>query len=100
LSDELPTSEKNLEQFIRPIVNASYPAVLAGLSLAALQIGTANSFLKYPLIVSALCYLLASFSVFFFTIYQSKRFFWIIGAASFLVGLVFSVFSVLLLLVI
>jgi hypothetical protein len=85
------------EKFIKPIVNASYPATLAALSLAVLQIGPAPQILKVTLLLSAGTFLLSAFCVFFYCIYPTRRKLWTAGAINFLTGLSCSIISVLLL---
>jgi len=93
------------EKFIKPIVNASYPATLAALSLTVLQVtglgGTAPPFsLRITLLLGAAAFLLSSFSVFFYSIYPTRKKLWTVAAVTFLIGLFFSIFSVLLLFII
>jgi len=93
------------EKFIKPIVNASYPATLAALSLTVLQItergGTPPAFsLRITFLLGAAAFLLSAFSVFFHTIYPTRRKLWTIAAVAFLVGLFCSIVSVFLLFVI
>ena len=88
-------SEEELEKFTKPIVNASYPATIAALSLAALQFGSANPITRFATILSAVGYLVASFSIFFYTLYTTKIVFRLTAAISFLTSLAFSLFAVL-----
>jgi hypothetical protein len=93
------------EKFIKPIVNASYPATLAALSLAVLQLAyagispTSNIFgpLKYGLLSAAATFLLSAFSIFFYSIYPTRKRLWTAAAITFLAGLSLSIMSVLLL---
>lgn len=93
------------EKFIKPIVNASYPATLAALSLAVLQVtGTSSttssvSFnsLKYTLLSAAATFLLSAFSIFFYSIYPTRKKLWTAAAITFLAGLSLSILSILLL---
>ncbi|MGA3192119.1 MAG: hypothetical protein ABSD73_06355 [Candidatus Bathyarchaeia archaeon] len=80
------------EKFIKPIVNASYPGTLAALSLAVLQVTGLHgeqipSTLKYTLLVGAVTFLLSAFSIFFYSIYPTRKKLWTSAAVMFLVGL-------------
>ena|SRR3989304_8382312 len=93
------------EKFIKPIVNASYPGTLAALSLTVLQVtglsGTPTPFsLKTTLLVGAATFLLSAFSIFFYSIYPTRRKLWTSTAVTFLIGLFCSIVSVLLLFII
>lgn len=90
------------ERFIKPIVNASYPGTLAALSLTVLQVtgitGTAPPFsLKVTLLLGSASFLLSAFSIFFYSIYPTRRKLWTSTAVTFLVGLLCSVLAVFLL---
>jgi hypothetical protein len=93
------------EKFIKPIVNASYPATLAALSLAVLQVtgissttsSSVFSSLKYTLLSAAATFLLSAFSIFFYSIYPTRKKLWTSAAITFLAGLSLSILSVLLL---
>jgi hypothetical protein len=92
------------EKFIKPIVNASYPATLAALSLAVLQVtgisSTTSSIfnsLKYTLLSASATFLLSAFSIFFYSIYPTRKKLWTAAAITFLAGLSLSILSVLLL---
>jgi hypothetical protein len=88
------------EKFIKPIVNASYPATLAALSLAVLQIGPVSLSLKTALLLGAGTFLLSAFCVFFYCIYPTRKMLWTVGAINFLIGLSCSIMSVFLLFII
>jgi len=92
------------EKFIKPIVNASYPGTLATLSLAVLQVtglhgGGTPSLLKFTLLVGAVTFLLSAFSIFFYSIYPTRKKLWTSAAVMFLVGLFCLISSVFLLFV-
>ena len=90
------------EKFIKPIINASYPGTLAALSLTVLQItgmGT-PSVLRYTLLLAAITFLLSAFSIFFYSIYPTRKKLWTTAAVMFLVGLFCLITSVLLLFVV
>jgi len=93
------------ERFIKPIVNASYPGTLAALSLTVLQVtgrgGEPTPFsLKATLLMGAAMFLLSAFSIFFYSIYPTRKKLWTSTAITFLIGLFCSVLSVFLLFVI
>ena len=88
-------SDEELEKFTKPILNASYPGTMAALSLAALQFGSANPITHFTIILSAIGYLVTSFSIFFYTLYPTNIFFRLTAAISFLISLAFSLFAVL-----
>jgi hypothetical protein len=93
------------QKFIRPIVNASYPGTLAALSLAVLQVTGIHgeqtpSTLKFTLLLGSTAFLFSAFSIFFYSIYPTRKGLWTTAAVMFLVGLICLVTSVLLLFVI
>jgi len=88
------------EKFIKPIVNSAYPATLAGLDLAVLQFSSnAGPTLDLIFLVGAGGFLTSAFSVFFYTIYPTRRKIWTTSALSFIAGLVCSIVAVLILIV-
>jgi len=93
------------EKFIKPIVNASYPGTLAALSLTVLQVTGMSGVpaplsLKITLLLGAASFLLSAFSIFFYSIYPTRKKLWTSTAVTFLVGLLCSIISVFLLFVI
>ena len=88
-------------RFIRPIINASYPGTLAALNLTVLQVTeTDASFLIRMLIAfGSVTFLISAYSIFFYTIYPTKRRLWTITAISFLAGLTFSLVAVIAILI-
>lgn len=90
------------EKFIKPIVNASYPGTLAALSLTVLQITGMEtpSVLRYTLLLAAITFLSSAFSIFFYSIYPTRKKLWTTAAVMFLVGLFCLISSVLLLFVV
>lgn len=79
-------------RFIKPIVNASYPATLASLSLFALQVtylGEPRIELRLALALGGIMFLLTAVSLFFYTVYPTRRRLWTMGAATFLLGLLY-----------
>lgn len=95
-------AEELEERFIKPIVNASYPATLAALSLTILTITgitetPASLPLKVSLLVSGAAFLLSAFAIFFYGIYPTRRSLWTVTALAFLIGLFSLIFAVFLL---
>jgi hypothetical protein len=93
------------EKFIKPIVNASYPGTLAALSLTVLQItgvpgSQTPSMLRFTLLLGAVTFLLSAFSIFFYSIYPTRKKLWMTGAFMFLVGLFCLITSVMLLFIV
>ncbi len=88
------------EKFIKPIVNSSFPATLAGLDLAVLQFSAnPGPALSITFLLGATGFLLSSFSIFSYTIYPTRKKLWTSSALTFLVGLLCSVLAVFILLV-
>jgi len=92
------------EKFIKPIVNASYPATLAALSLTVLQVtGTGGAVppfsLRITLLLGAAAFLFSAFSIFVYSLYPTRKKLWTATAVTFLFGLFCSIISVLLLFV-
>ena len=82
------------EKFIKPIVNAAYPATLAGLDLAVLQFAAnPTPLLKYTFLIGAISFLFSAFSIFSYTIYPSRKRVWTVTALTFLTGLVCSILA-------
>jgi len=93
------------ERFIKPIVNASYPAMLAALSLTTLQVTGFSGVLppfsfRITLLLGAASFLLSAFFVFFYSVYPTRKKLWTVAAVTFLAGLMCSIISVFLLFVI
>lgn len=93
-------AEEFEKQFIKPIINASYPGTLAGLSMAVLQVsGMAPTpiSITFFLLLGAMLYLFSAFFIFFYSIYPTRKKLWTGTAITFLLGLICSVLSVFLL---
>jgi hypothetical protein len=87
-------SEEEKERLTEPIVNASRPGTLAGLSLTVLRFSAGDPLLlRVILSMGAIMFLLSSFFIFFYSIYPSRRVLWMGTAATFLMGLFCSVIS-------
>ena len=88
------------EKFIKPIVNASYPATLAGLDLAVLQFSASpGKVLSLTFLLGGTAFMLAAFSIFSYTIYPTRKKLWTSSALSFILGLLFSVIAILVLVI-
>jgi len=93
-------SEEFEEKFIKPIVNSSYPATLAGLDLVVLQFSTnPGPIVSLIFLAGALDFLLSSFSTFSYNLYPTRRKIWTASAITFLIGLTCSVLAVFVLLI-
>jgi len=92
-------AEEFEKKFIKPIINASYPGTLAGLSLATLQVSGKEIpvALKLVLLMGALTFLLSAFFIFFYSIYPTRKKLWTGTAITFLLGLFWLILSVFLL---
>jgi hypothetical protein len=89
------------ESFIKPIVHASYPGTLATLNMTVLQITgpDAPPILRVLIALGSLLFLVSSFSIFFYTIYPTKKKLWTTTAISFLFGLTCSLIAVVVILI-
>ena len=94
-------TEEFENRFIRPIINASYPGTLAALNLTVLQVTgpDASMLIKMLIALGSVTFLISSYSIFFYTIYPSRRKLWISTAISFLAGLTFSLIAVIVILI-
>lgn len=86
-----------IEERLRPLVVASYPATLAGLSLAAMQIMglDAPPILTILFGSTGILFLLSSFGGFFHVLYPTRRYLWTIMGITFILGLSSSLLSVI-----
>ena len=88
------------QRYIKPIVNASYPATLAGLDLAVLQFSTSpGKVLSLTFLLGATSFILAAFSIFSYTLYPTRRKMCTSSAMAFILGLFFSVLAILVLVI-
>jgi hypothetical protein len=85
------------ERFIKPIVHASYPGTLAALNLTVLQVTPVDAppIVRMLIAMGSMTFLLSAFSIFFYTIYPTKKRLWMITALAFLLGLFCSVIAVI-----
>jgi hypothetical protein len=85
------------EKFIKPIVHASYPGTLAALNLTVLQVTPVDAPLIIRMIIAlgSMTFLLSAFTIFFYTIYPTKKRLWSITALAFLLGLFCSVIAII-----
>jgi len=89
----------DFESLIEPIENASRPGTLAGLTLAVLQVTPGEPwFLKFILGIGAIMFLFSALFMFFYTIYPMMKRLWTFTAITFLLGLIGSIISSMLLL--
>lgn len=94
-------TEEFEEKFIKPIVHASYPGTLAALNLTVLQVTgrDAPSIIRILVAFGSIMFLLSSFSIFFYSIYPTKKKLWTTTAIAFLLGLACSFMAVIVILV-
>jgi hypothetical protein len=89
------------KRFIDPIINASRPGTLAGLSLSVLKISAGDpAIIRFMLGLGAVMFLLSAFFIFFYTLYPILRKLWTFTALTFMTGLVTAIISSILLLII
>ena len=82
------------KRYVEPIVNASRPGTLAGLSLTVLRISAEDPLiLRIILTFGAIMFLLSSFFIFFYSVYPTRRILWTGTAITFLMGLFCSILS-------
>jgi hypothetical protein len=78
-------------RFIKPIINASYPATLASLSLfQASRVSTfsvVSTNLHLALSFGGIMFLFTAVSLFFYTVYPTIHRLWTLGAGTFILGL-------------
>lgn len=87
-------SEESKTNYVEPINNASRPGTLAGLSLTVLRFSAGDPMLlRVILSLGAIMFLLSSFFIFFYSIYPSRRILWMGTSATFLIGLLCSIIS-------
>jgi hypothetical protein len=86
--------------FVEPIINAARPATLAGLSLTVLKFAANDPvILQIILTIGAIMFLLSSFFIFFYSIYTNRRILWVGTAVTFLIGLLCSIISSIIMLI-
>ena len=85
------------EKFIKPIVHASYPGTLAALNLTVLQVTPVDApqIIRMIIALGSMTFLLSAFTIFFYTIYPTKKRLWTITARAFLLGLFCSVIAII-----
>jgi hypothetical protein len=82
-----------------PIVNASRPCTLAGLSLTVLKFSSEDPLVfQLSLLVGAIMFLFSSLFIFFYTLYPTRRGLWVMTSTTFLVGLCCAILSSIILL--
>jgi hypothetical protein len=94
-------TEEFERRFIKPIVNASYPGTLAALNLTVLQVTGpgAPPTIRMLIALGSVTFLISAFSIFFYTIYPTKKNLWTTAALSFLAGLTCSLIAVIAILI-
>ncbi len=92
---------EDIDKFlVEPITNAARPATLAGLSMTVLRFWTEElMLLRITLTVGAVMFLLSSFFLFFYSIYTTRRVLRVGTAITFLLGLLCSMTSSIIMLV-
>jgi ABC-type multidrug transport system permease subunit len=100
------------ERALSPIVNASRPALLAGLSLTAIQLAQRSLVLRSALVASTIFYMISSISLFFYDVTPEERshkqttfkswltFLWHAASVTFFLGLLLTVVSAFLLILV
>lgn len=92
--------DKDSKKYVEPIVNASHPAKLAGLSLTVLKFSADDPIiLKLILLLGAIMFIISSFLIFFYSLYPTRRLFWTGTGVAFLLGLLCTGLSSVILLV-
>ena len=87
--------------FVEPMLNASRPGTLAGLSMTVLKVSQNDPLpLRLTLLVGIIMFLLSSLFIFFYTLYPTRKRLWTATAITFLVGLCFSIISSIILIVV
>jgi hypothetical protein len=85
--------------FIEPIHNATRPGTLAALSMTILKFSGDDPIeMRLVLLFGAIMFLVSSFFIFFASLYPTKKTLWTITATTFLLGLLCSITSSVLLL--
>jgi len=94
-------TEEFERRFIKPIVNASYPGTLAALNLTVLQVTgpDAPTTIKMLIALGSVTFLISAFTIFFYTLYPTKKKLWTTTALSFLAGLSCSLIAVIAILI-
>jgi hypothetical protein len=80
--------------FVEPIINATRPGTLAGLSMNVLKFSQNDPLpLRFTLLLGIVMFLISSLCIFFYTIYPTRKRLWVLTASSFLIGLLCSIVS-------
>jgi len=85
------------ERLLKPIINACYPGTLSALSLAVLEIVGRDvpTILRFTLSMNSVFFLFSTFFIFFYTIYNWKKWLWTATAITFVLGLCGSLIAVI-----
>ena len=80
--------------FVEPIINATRPGTLAGLSMTVLKFSQTDPLpLRFTLVIGVIMFLLSSLFIFFYTLYPTRKNLWVLTASTFLIGLCCSIIS-------
>ncbi|MCK4793689.1 MAG: hypothetical protein KAV87_58715 [Desulfobacteraceae bacterium] len=87
--------------FVEPIINATRPGTLAGLSMTILKFSAEDPYpFRLILLIGSIMFLCSSFFIFFYTIYPARKQLWMLTSITFLIGLCCAIVSSVILLVI
>jgi hypothetical protein len=94
-------SEEFERKYIKPIINASYPGTLAALNLTVLQVTDPGAPFAIKMVIAfgSMMFILSAFSIFFYTIYPTRKKLWTTTGTSFLLGLVCTLIALIVILV-
>jgi hypothetical protein len=94
-------SEEFERKYIKPIINASYPGTLAALNLTVLQVTDPGApfAIKMVIALGSMMFILSAFSIFFYTIYPTRKKLWTTTGTSFLLGLICTLIALIVILV-
>lgn len=96
-------SEEVEERYMKPIVNACFPGMLAALNLAVFGIidirHTPPLISRISVLFGTIAFVLSSFAIFFYGMYPTRKGLWTATALLFLMGLVSSLAAVVMLVV-
>jgi|YelNatPaOPRAMG01_1025707.scaffolds.fasta_scaffold31101_1 hypothetical protein len=91
----------DVEKLLKPVINACYPGTFTAVILAVLQVtGRENQTLRIALSIDAFLLILSTIFVFFYTLYPWRKKLWTCTAITFILGLLGSLISILLIMLI
>jgi hypothetical protein len=89
------------EKFVEPIANAVRPGTLAALSMTILKFSETDPLaFRMLLSVGAILFLISSLLIFFYTLYPQRKILWTFTAVAFMMGLICTTTSSVILLLI